>query len=104
MAVDRELQHGTAQTLRDDQGLELLVLSPYRISGCLKRHWSPTYICRVGIASDTKEQPLAKTMAGLGELYIARVRADVMGSLWAILHRQASGSRDKICWTVLRVM
>ena len=63
-------------------------------------------MCRVNISLDTEVQPLAKTMAGLGDSHIKRVRA-----LWAECDGfalgdptpkwQANGWRDKIRWTVL---
>jgi hypothetical protein len=63
-------------------------------------------MCRFSISPDTEVQPvppLAKTMAGFGEFYIKRVRAEcdefALGDptpTW-----QANGWRDKIRWTVL---
>jgi hypothetical protein len=63
-------------------------------------------MCHVNISLDTEVQPfgaLAKTMAGLGDSHIKRVRAEcdefALGDptpTW-----QANGWRDKIRWTVL---
>lgn len=62
-------------------------------------------MCRVGINPGTIVHQLAKTKAGLGGLYIGRVRAECDGVCFgAILHRQANGRRDKIYWTVLIIM